>query len=369
MVLGAQRESLVMSPDEKRATAFHEGGHALLATVLPHGDPLHKVTILPRGMALGVTWSLPQERHTYSKEYFEDIICKAMGGRVAEKLTFDHVNSGAANDLEQATSIARRMVREWGMSDRVGPMAWSSQQQVFLGEDLMSSGREYSDDTAKLLDEEIARILTQQEERASGLLTKHRRGLELIAESLLEHETIDGREVAKLIQQGMDESGDGDRVPMNILNPESEDLPTRTVHPPSRARVASAQSRTLAHGGPEVGGGDRAEERPAHHAVGVGDHHEGHGVDVVAVVELPIGRILDRRDRHLVARQHLHLAADVGAGVARLRREHGHQPRGVRPVEVRCGRAARAPAHAAGSGRRAAPGAAGPGPRPPPRRR
>ena len=226
VVLGAQRESLVMSPDEKRATAFHEGGHALLATVLPHGDPLHKVTILPRGMALGVTWSLPQERHTYSKEYFEDIICKAMGGRVAEKLTFDHVNSGAANDLEQATSIARRMVREWGMSDRVGPMAWSSQQQVFLGEDLMSSGREYSDDTAKLLDEEIARILTQQEERASGLLTKHRRGLELIAESLLEHETIDGREVAKLIQQGMDESGDGDRVPMNILNPESEDLPT-----------------------------------------------------------------------------------------------------------------------------------------------
>ena len=226
VVLGAQRESLVMSPDEKRATAFHEGGHALLATVLPHGDPLHKVTILPRGMALGVTWSLPQERHTYSKEYFEDIICKAMGGRVAEKLTFDHVNSGAANDLEQATSIARRMVREWGMSDRVGPMAWSSQQQVFLGEDLMSSGREYSDDTAKLLDEEIARILTQQEERASGLLTKHRRGLELIAESLLEQETIDGREVAKLIQQGMDESGDGDQVPMNINNPESEDLPT-----------------------------------------------------------------------------------------------------------------------------------------------
>ena len=104
VVLGAQRESLVMSADEKKATAYHEGGHALLATVLPHGDPLHKVTILPRGMALGVTWSLPQERHTYSKEYFEDTICKAMGGRVAEKLVFDHVNSGAANDLEQATS-------------------------------------------------------------------------------------------------------------------------------------------------------------------------------------------------------------------------------------------------------------------------
>ena len=212
-----------MSADEKKATAYHEGGHALLATVLPHGDPLHKVTILPRGMALGVTWSLPQERHTYSKEYFEDTICKAMGGRVAEKIVFNHLNSGAANDLEQATAIARRMVREWGMSERVGPMAWSSQQQVFLGEDLMSAGREYSDDTAKLLDEEIARILTEQEERAAGLITRHRRGLELIALALLDRETVDGREVAGLIQQGLTESGDGSYVQMNILNPESEE--------------------------------------------------------------------------------------------------------------------------------------------------
>ncbi len=220
VVLGARRESLVMTAEEKRATAYHEGGHALLATVLPHGDPLHKVTILPRGMALGVTWSLPQERHTYSKEYFEDTICKAMGGRVAEKIVFDHLNSGAANDLEQATGIARRMVREWGMSDRVGPMAWSSQQQVFLGEDLMTSGREYSDDTAKLLDEEIARILHDQEQRAHELLTKHRRGLDLIAAALLERETIDGREVSRLIQQGLMESGDDDVPRMNILDPE-----------------------------------------------------------------------------------------------------------------------------------------------------
>jgi cell division protease FtsH len=207
VVLGATRESMILSAEEKRATAYHEGGHALLATVLPHGDPLHKVTILPRGMALGVTWSLPQERHTYSKEFFEDTICKAMGGRVAEMIVFGHLNSGAANDLEQATGIARRMVREWGMSERVGPMAWSSQQAVFLGEDLMSSQREYSDDTAKLLDEEIARILTTQESRARDVLSRHRRGLELIAEALLERETIDGPEVAKLIQQGMAESG------------------------------------------------------------------------------------------------------------------------------------------------------------------
>jgi cell division protease FtsH len=174
------------------------------------------VTILPRGMALGVTWSLPQERHTYSKEYFEDTICKAMGGRVAEVVVFGHLNSGAANDLEQSTGIARRMVREWGMSERVGPMAWSSQQQVFLGEDLMTGGREYSDDTAKLLDEEIARILTTQEARAKELISRHRRGLDLIADALLEHETIDGPTVANLIQQGMAESGDVEPFKMNV---------------------------------------------------------------------------------------------------------------------------------------------------------
>jgi cell division protease FtsH len=203
VMLGARRESMILSAEEKKATAFHEGGHALLATVLPHGDPLHKVTILPRGMALGVTWSLPQERHTYSKEYFEDTICKAMGGRVAEMIVFGHLNSGAANDLEQATGIARRMVREWGMSDRVGPQAWSSQQATFLGDDLMSSGREYSDDTAKLIDEEVGRILTDQETRATEVIRKHAKGLELIAEALLEHETIDGPEVSRLIQQGL----------------------------------------------------------------------------------------------------------------------------------------------------------------------
>jgi cell division protease FtsH len=203
VVMGARRESLVLNTEEKRATAIHEGGHAVLATVLPHSDPLHKVTILPRGMALGVTWTLPEERHTYSREFFEDLICKAMGGRVAEKIVFGHLNSGAANDLEQATSIARRMVREWGMSDRVGPMAWNGQQQVFLGEDLMTSGREYSDSTAQLLDEEISRILLEQEQRAHTLLTQHRKGLELVAEKLIEDETIDGATVGKLVQEAL----------------------------------------------------------------------------------------------------------------------------------------------------------------------
>ena len=204
VVMGARRESLVLSAEEKRATAYHEGGHAVLAAVLPNSDPLHKVTILPRGMALGVTWTLPEERHTYSREFFEDVICKAMGGRVAEKIVFGHLNSGAANDLEQATNIARRMVREWGMSESVGPMAWQGQQQVFLGEDLMTSGREYSDATAKMLDDEIARILREQEQRAHDLLLRHRKGLDLVAEELLQQETIDGATVGRLVQQGLD---------------------------------------------------------------------------------------------------------------------------------------------------------------------
>ncbi len=204
VVMGARRESLVLNAEEKRATAIHESGHAILAVVLPHSDPLHKVTILPRGMALGVTWTLPEERHTYSREYFEDLICKAMGGRVAEKIVFGHLNSGAANDLEQATSIARRMVREWGMSDRVGPMAWNSQQQVFLGEDLMTSGREVSDHTAQLLDEETSRILHEQEKRAHEILTRHLPGLHLVAEKLIEDETIDGATVGKLVQEALD---------------------------------------------------------------------------------------------------------------------------------------------------------------------
>jgi cell division protease FtsH len=225
VVMGARRESLVLSAEEKRATAIHEGGHAILTTVLPNADPLHKVTILPRGMALGVTWSLPEERHTYSKEYFDDVICRAMGGRVAEKIVFGHLNSGAANDLEQATMIARRMVREWGMSDAVGPMAWSGHQQVFLGEDLMTQGREYSDDTAKMIDEEVFRILHEQEARAFEVLSKHRRALDLVAEALLERETIDGGEVARIVHESLGEGPSDAAATPAAADAAAEDAP------------------------------------------------------------------------------------------------------------------------------------------------
>ncbi|MFN5605182.1 MAG: ATP-dependent zinc metalloprotease FtsH, partial [Actinomycetes bacterium] len=215
IMMGARRDSLVLSAEEKRVTAYHEGGHAVLAAVLPNGDALHKVTILPRGMALGVTQTLPEERHSFSKDYILDRICMALGGRVAEQLVFQQQTTGAANDLEFVTGLARRMVREWGMSDKVGPMAWHNNQQVFLGEDLMTGGREYSDDTARMMDEEINQILTTQEKRAVDLLTTHRRGLDLVATALLEKETIDGTEVAELVQQGM---GDGSSLPVQVAD-------------------------------------------------------------------------------------------------------------------------------------------------------
>jgi len=204
IMMGARRDSLILSAEEKRVTAYHEGGHAILATVLPNGDALHKVTILPRGMALGVTQTLPEERHSFSKNYILDRICMALGGRVAEQLVFQQQTTGASNDLEVVTGLARRMVREWGMSDKVGPMAWHNQQQVFLGEDLMTGGREYSDDTARMMDEEINTILRQEEHRAIEILTKHRAGLDLVAQALLEKETIDGALVSALVQKGLD---------------------------------------------------------------------------------------------------------------------------------------------------------------------
>ena len=199
-LMGQKRESMALTPDEKEAIAYHEAGHALCAAVLPTADPLHKVTIIPSGMALGVTMQLPEEeRHIHRQDYLEDSLVVMMGGRMAEDLVFGVGSTGASNDLVRATEIARKMVREWGMSDRVGPMAWGSQGQVFLGDDLMHT-RDYSDDTARVIDEEVQRILTDQEDRCRKLLTDHRNALDLIARSLLEHETISGDEVGRLVK-------------------------------------------------------------------------------------------------------------------------------------------------------------------------
>jgi len=200
VLMGQRRESTVLSDKEKEATAYHEGGHAVLAYVLPDADPVHKVTILPTGMALGVTQQLPiEERHTYWREYIEDAVCVMMGGRCAEELIMGSMSTGASNDLQRATEMARKMVREFGMSDRIGPMAWGQEGQVFLGEDLMHAARDYSDVTSRVIDEEVERILREQESRASRLLHEHRRGLAAVAAALLEHETIDGAEVGRLV--------------------------------------------------------------------------------------------------------------------------------------------------------------------------
>ena len=200
VLMGQQRESMVLSPREKEITAYHEGGHAVCAELLPSADPVHKVTILPRGMALGVTQQLPEEeKHSYDQEYLEDSIVVAMGGRVAEELVYNHRSTGAANDLQVSTERARKMVTEFGMSDKIGPRAWGTSGPVFLAEDF-GHQREYSEDTSQLIDGEVEKLLRQSEERCRELLVTNRKALDLVAHALLEHETIAGSEVARLIR-------------------------------------------------------------------------------------------------------------------------------------------------------------------------
>ncbi|MCH2443451.1 MAG: ATP-dependent zinc metalloprotease FtsH [Acidimicrobiales bacterium] len=198
-IMGLKRESMAMTDAEKEMTAYHEAGHALCAAVLPNADPVHKVTIIPRGMSLGVTMMLPEEeRYSDNQDHLEDRLAVKMGGRVAEDLVFGVLSNGAGHDLVTATELARKMVREWGMSDAVGPMAWGSHNQVFLGDEMLAA-REYSDETARVIDKEVQRILCDQEDRCRKLLTDHRNALDLIARALLEHETISGDEVGRLI--------------------------------------------------------------------------------------------------------------------------------------------------------------------------
>ena len=199
VLMGLKRESMVLSEEEKEVVAYHEGGHAVCAYVLEHADPLHKVSILPTGMALGVTQQLPlEERHIYKREYIADSLVVRLGGRVAEELVFGHQSTGANNDLVGNTELARKMVREWGMSDRIGPMAWGAAGAVFLGDDLMHS-RDYSDETARVIDEEVERILREEEDRCRKTLNEYRAGLDAVAQALLERETLDAEEVSNLV--------------------------------------------------------------------------------------------------------------------------------------------------------------------------
>jgi cell division protease FtsH len=201
VLLGAERRSLVMSDEDKRATAYHEAGHALVALLTEHSDPVHKVTIIPRGMALGVTQTLPvEDRFNLTKNQIIAQIRHAMGGRAAEKLVFDYFSTGASNDLKQATELAHRMVCEFGMSEKIGPISLGdSGHDVFLGRDMVQR-KAYSEEKAREIDQEVTHILTSLYEEALQMLEDNREALDRISESLLERETLEGAELEILLE-------------------------------------------------------------------------------------------------------------------------------------------------------------------------
>ena len=192
---------MMLTDEEKRVTAYHEAGHALVAAFTPGSDPLHKVTIIPRGRALGLTMQLPTEdKYTYRKQYVEAQIAILMGGRVAEELTQPDITTGAGNDIERATDMARRMVCEWGMSE-LGPLAYGAKDEpVFLGREF-SQRADYSEDTAIQIDREVSRIVRQAYDQATGVLTTYRNVLDRVSLDLLERESLDGEEVYRIIRE------------------------------------------------------------------------------------------------------------------------------------------------------------------------
>lgn len=203
VLMGLRRPSILMNDREKALTAYHEGGHAILAYLCKNADPVHKVTILPTGMALGMTQQLPlEERHSYNRDYLDDELMVLLGGRGAERVVFNNVSTGAHNDLVRATELAHSMVKEWGMSDSIGPMAWGDSNMVFLGDDMMQS-KGYSEEIAKMIDDEAQKILLLAEDRVTRVLTEYKKGLQAIGESLIENEEITGEEVARLVDEAM----------------------------------------------------------------------------------------------------------------------------------------------------------------------
>ena len=201
VMMGVQRKSMILSDEEKAVTAYHEAGHALVAIKTKGADPVHKVTIIPRGRALGVTMQLPMaEKHGYTREYVEGRLSILMGGRSAEMLIFNQMTTGAGNDIEQATNIARKMVTEWGMSDLLGPMTFGKKnEEVFLGREIQSS-RDYSEVTARMIDEEISRIVRDSQRLADEILRKDIDVLHKMSEELLKYETIDSKDLEKILK-------------------------------------------------------------------------------------------------------------------------------------------------------------------------
>ena len=243
VLMGKERRSMILSDEEKRITAYHEGGHALVAKLLPGADPVHKVSIIPRGRALGITMQLPEEdRHSYSKTYLKNNLMVLLAGRVAEELIFSTITTGAGNDIERATNIARKMVCEWGMSDVIGPMAiGESNSEVFLGRDWGRS-RDYSEETARIVDDEVKRFVEDARTECTRLLTENMDLLHAVAKALLERETISGEDIDKLIK--------------------GDPLPPFTVEQPESTQPASPAPRTdsSSHGNEATAPSDEKEE-------------------------------------------------------------------------------------------------------------
>jgi cell division protease FtsH len=230
VLMGVERKSLLLTDAEKRNTAYHEAGHALVAAKLPHSDPLHKVTIIPRGMALGVTMQLPtDDRHNYYKNYLETQIAILMGGRLAEEIFLDVMSTGAGNDIERATDLARKMVCEWGMSD-LGPLTFGKkEEQIFLGREI-AQHRDYSEDTAIKIDQEVRKLVGNGYNTAKQILSDNRDTLDRIAKALIEREVLDAAEIKLLV--------DGQELPARVV-PSKEDGVQHVIKPdmqPGRAK-------------------------------------------------------------------------------------------------------------------------------------
>ena len=201
VLMGVERKSMIINEEEKRLTAYHESGHTLVAKLTPGADPIHKVTIVPRGMSLGVTQQLPiDDRHNYTRDYLLAMVTVLLGGRAAEEIVLGSITTGAGNDLERATEIARKMVCEWGMSEKLGPLTYGRKDElIFLGRDFVQS-KDYSDTTARLIDQEVKRIVSECHERARSIIQANRETLERLATALLKKEVLDGPEIEEIIQ-------------------------------------------------------------------------------------------------------------------------------------------------------------------------
>jgi cell division protease FtsH len=231
VLMGAERKSMILSDAEKKNTAYHEAGHALVAAVLPNADPLHKVSIIPRGMALGVTMQLPiDDKHSYSKDYLNDQLAILMGGRIAEEKYMQHMTTGAGNDIERATDLARKMVCEWGMSE-LGPLSFGKkEEQIFLGREI-AQHRDYSEDTAIKIDEQVKKLVQSGYDRARKVIEEKSDALVRVAEALLEREVLDGSEVRQIIEG----------LPLtpraSVKSKDSEDHTQQVIRPEGGRRV------------------------------------------------------------------------------------------------------------------------------------